>query len=600
MRVAAALILTAAAAAAWSAMVWTTGGFSADVAGLHISARDAWRPLALAGLAAIGAIAIPGMGAARNALARLIAFITPRRAAGMLAIAVVAAGLGWNSWTASGADSFAYISQAALWRAGQLQIPVTLAPDAPWPEHVRTFAPFGYRPAPAGTPQLVPITAPGVPIAMAVLQRIGGYRLAFLVTPIAGGLLVLCTFGIGRRVHSDRAGAIAALLVASSPALLYMLMWPMSDVPAAACAAAMTWLVLAGTPRTSLLAGLAAAVGMLTRTNLVTIAAAALVWLAFRNRRHALLFVAGLAPGAFVIAALNVHWFGAVLASGYGSAEHLLAISRVPVNAWRFALWLLETSPVIWIGVAEMTSGVVFFTSRRKILPTSSSAMTLFLLTAAGAVSVYLLYDTHEEWWYLRFLLPAWPALFVPAAVALTELAGRNRASAVAAAAIIVLSTAGGVVVARERGVFSVGEGERRYVSVARLVDQATEPDAVIITSQHAGTVWFYANRTTIRYDVLDPLWLDRAVRWLADRGRHPYILLEDWEHPLFEARFKSANRMGDLSYSPMVAWQSTRIDGWTWLYDPLDPRRATAQPGASLELNQPRCALPKRSILCQ
>jgi hypothetical protein len=148
--------------------------------------------------------------------------------------------------------------------------------------------------------------------------------------------------------------------------------------------------------------------------------------------------------------------------------------------------------------------------------------------------------------------------------------------------------------------VFDVGAGERRYVSVARLVDDATEPDAVIITSQHAGTVWFYADRTTMRYDIVDPEWLDRTVAWLAARGRHPYILLEDWEHPLFEARFKALNRNGDLSYAPFVAWQSSQIPGWTWLYDPLNPTRPTSQPGAVVELSQPRCAPPKRVILSQ
>ena len=53
----------------------------------------------------------------------------------------------------------------------------------------------------------------------------------FLVTPLSGALLVWVTFAIGRRLDSDALGLAAAWLVATSPAVLAMLVAPMSDVP---------------------------------------------------------------------------------------------------------------------------------------------------------------------------------------------------------------------------------------------------------------------------------------------------------------------------------------------------------------------------------
>ena len=74
-----------------------------------------------------------------------------------------------------------------------------------------------------------------------------------------------------------------------------------------------------------------------------------------------------------------------------------------------------------------------------------------------------------------------------------------------------------------------------------------------------------------------------------------PYILIEDWEVPLFTARFGRSNALGDLSFTPAVAWQSARVRGWVFLYDPLRRERKTARPGPEIEQHQPMCAPPVR-----
>ena len=156
------------------------------------------------------------------------------------------------------------MSQADLWLNGDLTVPIPLAATAPWPEALLTFTPHGFRPAVSG-PALVPVTAPGLPLLMAAAKTIAGHCAMFLVTPLSGALLVWITFAIGRRLVSDAVGLAAAWLVATSPAVLAMLVSPMSDVPAAAFWAGAMYFTLGSSSRSALMAGLAASAAILIR-----------------------------------------------------------------------------------------------------------------------------------------------------------------------------------------------------------------------------------------------------------------------------------------------------------------------------------------------
>ena len=587
-------VAAAVLALAWGVAVWLTGGLDFTVAGFHVRSTNYWRPIGVGMVAAVLAAVVNGWRKSRLDLSRIATSLTPGRAAAALALTTTILSLTASSWTASGPDSFAYVSQAGMWRDGRMSVPIELAADAPWPAAPATFAPFGYRAVPGNVPALVPVTAPGLPLTMAALQTIGGHCAAFLVTPIAGGALVLLTFAVGRRLVSPVAGLIAAWLVATSPALLFMLMWPMSDVPAAAWATAMVALLMARSPGAALGAGLAASAAILTRTTLATVVVAAGLWLlistsARTGRWRLALFVFGLLPGAIAAGWLNTQWYGSALASGYGSADELFSASRAGRNAMNYVGWLAETSPIALLGLAGLAWPA------RRLWPASQSSRDVLLLVvvAAAAIGPYLFYLSYEHWWYLRFLLPAWPALFIGAAAVLESVRKRGRFASAAVALVAIASGLFGIRSAHARGVFEIGAEERRYVSVARLIETITEPDAVILTGLHAGTLRYYAGRDTIRFDVLDPAWLDRAVAWLDSRGRHPYILVEDWEHPLFNARYGRANALGHLAFTPALAWQSTRVRGWVFLYDPLRRDRPTQRPGPEVERGQPMCATP-------
>src|SRR5207249_4266798 len=95
---------------------------------------------------------------------------------------------------------------------------------------------------------------------------------------------------------------------------------------------------------------------------------------------------------------------------------------------------------------------------------------------------------------------------------------------------------------------------------------------AILSGALNAGPVRFYAGRMTLRFDVLNEAWLDRAVDWLRQQGRHVYFMVEDWELPEFERRFGAQNRLGRLQMAPILAYRAYNVSGTVYLFDPLTP----------------------------
>jgi hypothetical protein len=479
---------------------------------------------------------------------------------GVLALWVVAAGVRWGTFVAGGADAYGYVSQAELWRRGALRLEQQFARTFPWPHAPWTFAPLGYRPAPEPG-YLVPVYAPGLPLLMAGAQGVGGTCAAYYVVPLAGGLAVVAAFLLARALDGTLAGVLAAFLVAVSPAFLAQVVWPMSDVPAAAA-----WVgALAAAARRErpmpLASGLLAGLAVLVRPNLVFAALPFVVFFSVAARRRvssgerarrALLFALGLAPAVAAVAAINAHLHGAPWRSGYGSFAEPFDLSNLPPNLRRYPVWALEAH------AATAIAAVAAWVAVRRSAAVDSSRRAARLLVATVALVVlgsYLLYRPFDAWWYLRFILTTLVCSFVfvagLAARAVRALPAGGRRAALAVGAAVVAG--GQLVFAAAQGVFGLREGEHRYLDVARAVATITPPEAVIVSTQHSGSLRFYAGRLTLRFELLGEGWLDRAVEELERRGRQPYFVLEDWEESWFRARFAARNRLGRLDWSPLA-----------------------------------------------
>src|SRR5262249_44063082 len=254
---------------------------------------------------------------------------------------------------------------------------------------------------------------------------------------------------------------------------------------------------------------------------------------------RACLFAAGAAPGAVAIAAINNYLFGSPLTSGYGTFPEQFALSRVPVNARLYLSWFIYAhTPFALIGLIPIAVPLKWLwpgVKDRFVFVVIGAFMSLVFLEFFA----YLVFDV---WWYLRFIIPCLPFVMIGLGVAVTAVARMHKwpLTTVALGLVAVLG-ARNFRVAEQEHVFDLWRGDLHSVAVAKLARRITDPKSVIYAMQHSGSLRYYAGRLTVRYDQIEPHWLDDSVAWFESRGVHPYLLVDEWEVEIFRQRFASA-----------------------------------------------------------
>lgn len=350
-----------------------------------------------------------------------------RHAAVAAAVALVIGLVAWSlgAKAVGGADSYGYVSQATAWRAGALVVHDPLF-DREHPPFSRwALAPLGWRPDVDGWTQ-VPVYSPGYPLMLAAASAAGGARAAFAVVPCCAALLVLATYALGRALARPWSGVVAAVLVATSAAVLYQAMLPMTDIPSAAL-----WtLVLAGCldrRRVAVAAvGFAAALGILVRPNLVGIVAIAAAWLCvvdaqeYRGRLRAWRlpwFVPMPILAAVVNAMHNATLYGSPWRSGYGDLSSHYAWAKAASGAADYLRYLASSATPL----APVAVLVALLSPWLLERGPARRAAWLFAPVTALVVVTYVFYDVHDAWWYLRFVLPVFPIAALTSVLVLTS-----------------------------------------------------------------------------------------------------------------------------------------------------------------------------------
>ena len=557
----AALLLTIAAILlTWSAVVAITGGFRLELWGLRISSRNALRIFLLGAIPAVWAWRLAYVERLDRWLvqARPVVHRIAPALAGALAVVVLALGVRYGSHAVAASDQSGYVSEAALWARGTPRIDVGFASSLPWPDAKDTMVPLGYRIGAGGA--MVPTYAPGLPLLMAV-ARIAGVCGPFLVMPVSAAMLVFFTFLLGRRLFDTGTALAGAALVACSPVMVFMSLTPMSDLPSAAFWIAAMAMAIRGTPTATVFAALFSGIAIVIRPNLVPLVVFPWLLTVIRCRslaeaaRRTGLFAAGSIWAPIVVAWINDLLYGSPLSSGYGEVGPAFSLENGVANLKRYPAWWLESQ-----GLTGLLCLISLWRRRGAVLRE-------YLVTIAFAVSailLYLFYLPFDAWWYLRFVLPAVPVLLLLCADTVTWLARRTHTTFAVAMAVFVLLAAGHAFkFIQVHDVLGTGYGEERYPEVALYIDSALPADAAIITMQHSGSIRYYTGRMIVRWDTLNPEWLDRAVAFLHDRGVATYAVLEYWEEAEFRQRFRGQQLIAELDRGPVA----TARAGETRLY---------------------------------
>ncbi len=566
LRVAQVLLAAAAIAAVLSGWAFFTGGFKIHVGGIPVSVRGADRAAFVALVCAVLAVFLhePLRAPLARADAILQSFLAPllRRqgrvhllpvVAVAAAILVFGAGTRFGTRAAGGADTYGYVSQVELWRKGDLHVRQDFARSFPWPNAAWTFCPLGYRPADDDT--IVPTYPPGLPLLMLPFSIVFGKGGVYYVPWLAGAALVLLTYALGTRIAGRAVGATAAVTIASNPTVLMLTFSAMSDVPVATLWTASLLAGWRGTLAAAALSGVTAGLAVLVRPNLVVLAIvplalAAWPWRSPREGRawlsRAATFTAAFLPFPLFIGWLFDNLYGSPFTSGYGDNSALFAWSHVATNLVRYPAWLWTSQgPFVFLFLLAP-----LFVARRD---GRGYVRAAFLAFIALVFALYLVYLPFDAWWYTRFLLPAYPPVFVLAAEAVWLTAERfgattQRAAGVLFALVMLYFGAGN---SYYWGVHRVGDGAQKFADIGDYVNRTLPKNAIVITMQHSGTVRHYSDRLTVRYDYIEPEWLDRTIAHLLARGYEPVLMLEDWEVPEFRRRFASQAAVARVAREP-------------------------------------------------
>lgn len=549
-------------AAGYAVVIAATGGFNIEVAGVRLRSRSWARPALLAGTAAAVLALV--------ARARLAALWTQATRAGQttrfasaLTIAAtawtLAAGIRFGTYASGGADSYGYVGQARLLAQGRLTDTVPTSADYVWPDVEMTLTPLGFR---VGRSRgvIAPLYPPGLPLLFAPLAawwETGVY----LVVPAFGALLVWLTYRLGRSIGDPAAGAIAAVLMSVSPTFLYQLVQPMSDVPAAACWLAALLMGIRGTMSATALSGATCSLAILIRPNLAPLAglvAAAAIFSNTESRlRRLLLFAGALAPGLIVLGWIQNVRHGSPLASGYGTFSDIFDTRNIVPNLARYPRWLVETHTwFIWLSVAA--PAWILHRARRPIVAWTAVALAM----ATWAAYLPYTYFQAHEWFYTRFLLLAIAVMLLFASGVALSLVRRLPQGWRLAVTLLLLGVLGGVSLssARTHRAFDIRTQERKYPLAGEFVRDQLPETAFVLAHQHSGSIRYYANRPTLRWDLLSPSHLDRVLAILRAQGYEPFLVVDAGEYENFRQRFLATDQRAVQRLTPLAVLGDARV----------------------------------------
>jgi hypothetical protein len=417
--------------------------------------------------------------------------------------AVVAA---FGSGAAAASDASGYLNAARLLAAGRVSTPVRQEPGIPAGLlESRDLAPLGFKLGQApGT--LVPSYPIGLPLHLAAAAAVGGWPAAgIIVNTLAAAAALALVYLIGRRLGLPASwSAACVVLFAVFPVTFRSFTWVMSDGLATTWCLAAVYCALraAGGRRWALLAGLGFGVAVLVRPTDALIIVAVLLALPWRLRSLAF-FVAGGVPAAIAVGAFNYAAYGAVVASGYSMSDSRLALSYLAPRAAHFAVWISRFLTPVPLLLLVVSIWRAIRGDRRHLV---------LLAWAFGVVGFYVFYlNSNDAWWYLRFILPALPAVLLAAALVAWDLYGElvgSRAGGVArtaAGAFLVVVVAAAVALSSwfivDGQLWRIGRGEAVYPHAVAELERRAGDRSAVISDLFSGATYFYSALPTARSD---------------------------------------------------------------------------------------------------
>jgi hypothetical protein len=277
--------------------------------------------------------------------------------------------------------------------------------------------------------------------------------------------------------------------------------------------------------------------------------------------RRLLPWMLGGVPGALLQLWHAWRVWGDPLASGYGDVGEALGLKYVPLSLMNYASWL----PVVLTPVVVLAFGMPFMRS----VPLRVRVLLVTWMAAFGGF--YAMFrHTHEAWWYLRFILPTFPALIVSALLMLRRVVSRwcwptfstvQRRRVVQLGCFLLL----GFLLLGCRGfqVFFWLRGDRTFENASLWLKKNAPPGSVVLAVHGAGSVIYYTDLPVVLYyhDVVRES--PRFAQALREGGRPVYAMMFHFERPGTRPDFLG-------TWQEVATFRQGDVKIWRWL-EPRD-----------------------------
>ncbi len=409
-----------------------------------------------------------------------------------------------------GVDSFGYYEFGRLLSEGRLFLPLEFTSAAP-----QALTPWGFKIDALG--RAVPEYPPGFPLLLALGHLL---RAPLWVTPAIGVASCVVLFQLLRARASEPTAWLLTAAWAVMPLTVYGSTMLMSDLAA-------TTTLLAGflAWRRGRLAGAAWLFGlsvMVRPTNVLFFAPFALLWTWDRATWR---FLGHLTVPAALYALYNHLLYGAPWRTGYGNVTSQFSLAVVPEFAAFFAV----------ITVTLLTPVLVAFAAGAFARPTRERVFLLLWPLVFVAFYSFWSAGGTDKWWWARFILPGYPALFLLAADGAENarrwLASRGRAWTALPWLLLALLPAQFLrfgLAQEDLWLRQIGEPNRVLVE---QIAATVPPGALVGSLEHASSLYLYTDIIPF-VSVQDnaPQLVDDALR----HGRRVFLLPEPWNetHP--------------------------------------------------------------------
>jgi hypothetical protein len=455
---------------------------------------------------------------------------------GLLALAAYAVMIGFYFTTAAGgSDSSGYFNSARLFTEGkfdtELRIPAEFT--GPLIEDRLQFLPLGFWPFP-GNPHITPTYPTGLPLHFALAAKLLGWLPGSIAVGLfaAIGAVWLC-YATARELGLEaRLAAAGAAVLGLSPMFLFTAVQPLSDTLATTWALAAMWTALRAHRSTgwAIACGAAYAMAVLVRPTNLLLAPAVVIFLGldWKNWKKFLCFGLGGVPGAIWQGVYNHALYGGALKSGYGSIFETFHWDLGPPTALHILKWLALLLPTVLLALPF-------------VAVTHAELRTRNLLGLAvwfGVITgLYTFYEvTHEVWWCLRFILPAFPALIIGGLFGVEAIARRFDAASlsrfynITALGFAVWAAVLARYWTREFYIMNTKSGEQTYVEGCDELKKRFPPGTLVVTMTFSGALYFYTDFPVLRWDQVKPERFAEFVAAATTAGRQICAVDFKWE----------------------------------------------------------------------